>query len=52
VTRGKKPGLQVVTDTNSATLGRKRPLCEYPAWPKYNGSGDPSQAASFTCTAP
>jgi feruloyl esterase len=29
-----------------------RPVCEYPKYPKYNGSGDPNAAASFTCTAP
>lgn len=29
-----------------------RPLCVYPQWPKYNGSGDPNDAASFTCVAP
>jgi feruloyl esterase len=52
VTKGKAPGPQVVTDTNVATLGRSRPLCEYPAYPKYQGSGDPNQRASFTCTLP
>lgn len=52
VTRGKAPGAQVITDTNTATLGRTRPLCEYPAYPKYNGSGDINQAASFTCVMP
>jgi hypothetical protein len=41
-----------VTDRNEATRGRTRPLCEYPAWPKYNGSGDVNAAASFACVAP
>ncbi len=27
-----------------------RPLCRYPSWPKYRGSGDSSLAASFDCT--
>jgi pimeloyl-ACP methyl ester carboxylesterase len=49
VTKGRAPGPQIITDTNTAALGRKRPLCEYPAWPKYNGSGDINQAANFTC---
>ena len=31
--------------------GRTRPLCPYPAWPKYKGSGDVNNAASFTCVA-
>ena len=52
VTKSKQPGPQVVTDTNTATLGRTRPLCEYPAYPKYTGSGDANVAASFTCVMP
>jgi feruloyl esterase len=27
-----------------------RPLCAYPQYAKYNGTGDPNSAASFTCT--
>lgn len=26
-----------------------RPICQYPNWPKYNGTGDVNQASSFTC---
>jgi feruloyl esterase len=26
-----------------------RPMCRYPLSPRYDGQGDPSQAASFTC---
>jgi hypothetical protein len=26
-----------------------RPMCRYPASPRYDGHGDPSEAASFTC---
>jgi feruloyl esterase len=26
-----------------------RPMCRYPLTPRYDGHGDPSQAASFTC---
>ena len=29
--------------------GRTRPLCDYPKWPQYNGTGDVNLAASFTC---
>jgi feruloyl esterase len=39
----------VVTDNHS---GRTRPLCDWPAWPRYTGSGDPRVAASFTCALP
>ena len=39
-----------VTDNNPTH--RTRPLCAFPTYPRYNGSGDPNAAASFTCTAP
>ena len=26
-----------------------RPLCPYPTWAKYNGTGNPDDAANFTC---
>ena len=29
-----------------------RPLCPYPQQARYNGSGDPNQASSFTCRVP
>ena len=32
--------------------GRTRPLCPYPAFARYNGSGDLNIAANFTCTRP
>ncbi|MDP3673694.1 MAG: tannase/feruloyl esterase family alpha/beta hydrolase [Novosphingobium sp.] len=33
-----------------ATAGtRTRPLCVYPAWPKYKGTGNVDQAANFDC---
>lgn len=31
---------------------RSRPLCRYPKYPRYNGSGDPDKMESYTCTAP
>lgn len=43
------PPLQIMADTATGTATRTRPLCEYPKWPRYNGSGDASLAASFTC---
>ncbi len=49
VDKGIAPANLTVTDNHS---GRTRPLCEWPAWPRYNGSGDPDSAASFTCVAP
>jgi carboxylesterase type B len=46
---GAAPGPQLMTDAGGAVNGRTRPLCEYPKWPRYNGSGDVNLAASFTC---
>ena len=31
---------------------RSRPLCRYPKYPRYNGSGNPDSAESYSCTAP
>jgi Tannase and feruloyl esterase len=42
---------ETATDTTGVP-GRTRPLCLYPRWPMYRGSGDPNNAASFVCTAP
>jgi len=48
VERGVAPTAQVTLD-NVGVPGRTRPLCDYPKWPEYKGSGDVNQAASFTC---
>ncbi|MBB3120992.1 tannase/feruloyl esterase family alpha/beta hydrolase [Pseudoduganella violacea] len=50
VTNGVAPDALASTDTVSATRGRSRPLCPYPSWPKYKGSGDINAASSFTCS--
>ncbi|RQV12886.1 tannase/feruloyl esterase family alpha/beta hydrolase [Burkholderia cenocepacia] len=49
VESGKAPETLTMSDLNAATLGRTRPLCRYPLWPKYIG-GDVNAAASFQCT--
>src|SRR3989475_9801430 len=49
VVHGRAPGTLIGTDANAASRGRTRPLCLYPAWPKYAGSGDANAASSFTC---
>lgn len=49
VDKGIVPGNLVVTDNHS---GRSRPLCEWPAWPRYDGMGDVNRAGSFTCVTP
>ncbi|MCY1560368.1 Mono(2-hydroxyethyl) terephthalate hydrolase [compost metagenome] len=35
--------------TNAGTA-RSMPACQYPKYPKYNGSGDVNVAASYTCS--
>jgi feruloyl esterase len=50
VEKGQAPANLVTVDTAMPTAGRSRPLCEYPAWPKYKGSGDVNAASSFACT--
>jgi feruloyl esterase len=39
----------VVVDNNKRSHRRTRPLCIYPSWPKYKGSGDMNAASSFVC---
>lgn len=46
--KGVAPSGQVTTDT-SGVPGRTRPMCDYPKWPQYKGSGDVNAAASFSC---
>jgi feruloyl esterase len=54
VTRGRAPGVLVAKkiDTASGATLFSRPLCIYPAYPRYNGRGNPDSALSFTCTTP
>ena len=54
VERGREPGpLQVVAQqrTPPFAVTLARPLCSWPAWPRYKGSGDAASASSFECTA-
>ena len=48
VENGEAPAPQVVVDTKPGNNSRSRPLCVYPAWPKYV-SGPVDDAASFAC---
>jgi alpha-beta hydrolase superfamily lysophospholipase len=49
VDSGVAPKDLVVTNNHN---GQTRPLCEWPAWPRYEGSGDVNSASSFTCVQP
>ncbi len=54
VEKGKAPekliGTGTAADNPQQTM--TRPLCPYPEVVHYNGTGDPNQAASFSCLAP
>lgn len=43
--------MQRKLDASGATT-LSRPLCKYPAFPQYKGSGDPNDAANFSCATP
>jgi len=52
VEKGKAPD-DSLTAARLAADGKSvemtRPLCRYPTWPKYRGTGDKNLAASFSC---
>ncbi|WP_347555441.1 tannase/feruloyl esterase family alpha/beta hydrolase [Robbsia sp. KACC 23696] len=52
VTAGKAPETLVGADIVRGTNGRTRPMCRYPAYPRYAGRGNPDVAGSFTCAMP
>jgi hypothetical protein len=52
VSKNEAPGTLRGVDVNAATRGRSRPLCVYPGYPKYKGSGSLNDAQSFACAAP
>jgi feruloyl esterase len=47
----KTPPTAIIATAGPATPwpGRTRPLCQYPAFPHYKGSGSIEDASSFTC---
>ncbi|MGE0410250.1 MAG: tannase/feruloyl esterase family alpha/beta hydrolase, partial [Amphiplicatus sp.] len=50
-TKNKPPKNLVATklDPKTGDMVLSRPLCSYPDYPRYRGSGDPNEARSFTC---
>lgn len=52
VEKGVDPGTPIASkvDASGATLFT-RPLCAYPAYPKYNGTGDVNSASSYQCSS-
>ncbi|MBO9647480.1 MAG: tannase/feruloyl esterase family alpha/beta hydrolase [Variovorax sp.] len=49
VQNGLAPATGVAMDTVAGTYGRTRPLCLFPAWPKFNGSGSADAAINYSC---
>jgi feruloyl esterase len=52
VETGAAPSAPIAMDVSPATRGRTRPLCRYPAWPRYNGAGDINAAGNYSCVRP
>lgn len=52
VEKGTAPGDITATKYNGGNVVMTRPLCAYPQVPKYNGTGDMNDAASFVCALP
>jgi feruloyl esterase len=50
VEQGEAP--QSIMASGAAFPGRTRPLCPYPQYAAYNGSGDPQDGKNFTCKNP
>ncbi|WP_309069309.1 tannase/feruloyl esterase family alpha/beta hydrolase, partial [Microbacterium sp.] len=40
---------QLVARDGNVGADRTRPMCEYPAWPQFTGSGSVNEASSFAC---
>ena len=55
VERGQRPSSANPTIAKLDPAGKvafARPLCRYPQYPRYNGTGDVNAPSSFTCTDP
>lgn len=46
---GLAPATGVAMDSVAGSFGRTRPLCQFPAWPKYRGSGSLDAAINYSC---
>jgi feruloyl esterase len=51
----KQPPAEPLVQTGQAarpphTVSASRPMCRYPAFPRYKGAGDPNLASSFACS--
>jgi feruloyl esterase len=46
---GRAPATLEAVDINPENHQRRRPMCVYPSWPQYKGTGDVNAASSFRC---
>ncbi|MGJ7610444.1 MULTISPECIES: tannase/feruloyl esterase family alpha/beta hydrolase [unclassified Variovorax] len=46
---GLAPATGVAVDAVAGTYGRTRPLCQFPSWPKFRGSGSLDAAVNYSC---
>ena len=51
-TENAKAPAQLTYAFAAGSTARTLPVCEFPAYPRYNGTGDVNAAGSYTCTAP
>ncbi len=49
VERDVDPGEREIVADLAGVPGRTRPLCLFPRWPQYKGTGDSNAASSFAC---
>jgi len=49
VEKGRAPGDLVGERIEDGVVVKSRPLCRNLRWPRYNGTGDPDAASSFSC---
>ena len=56
IEKGVKPSSAGIVATQSnapaGQTAKQRPLCKFPEYAKYNGTGDPNSAGSFSCMKP
>jgi feruloyl esterase len=53
VEKGADPGTPIATKFDAAGIAKfTRPLCQFPAYPQYLGSGDVNSAKSYVCSLP
>ena len=50
--KGVTPNQLAASQSRAGKVVRTRPLCPYPQVAKYNGTGNPDDAASFACVKP